>query len=393
MKKSLIAVAALAAVGAASAQSSVTLYGVVDTGYGVVQTKTEQGGVTTKTRTTGLMSGNLSGSRWGLKGQEDLGNGLSAVFNVEAGFNSANGAFAGDTHQVRDANGNLVNVSGGHGFNRRSVVGLKGSFGQVLLGRDYTPMDTIGGGDYFQASDLVTGDDELGGLYTARANGIHYSGEFGGVGVKAFVGYNEDKVTSAGVTTSRDRTEGYGVGVTYAGGPFMVGAAVQQFRTKDKDLTGTTVKNTEDKNTEYGIGASYDFTAAKLYTHYIANDDRDSKPMQQFGLGVTVPFGAFTLGAQYAYNYWKGPTYAVAYDGTTYRFASSGKDDDTTYGFASSDKAKGHDFVLQGTYALSKRTDLYARAARTDSWKVKTSGATTYKTNTDSFAVGIRHRF
>ena len=345
MKKSLIAVAALAAVGAASAQSSVTLYGVVDTGYGVVQTKTEQGGVTTKTRTTGLMSGNLSGSRWGLKGQEDLGNGLSAVFNVEAGFNSVNGDFT-------------------DGFNRRSVVGLKGSFGQVLLGRDYTPMDTIGGGDYFQASDLVTGDDEFGGLYTARANGIHYSGEFGGVGVKAFVGYNDEKTTTstAGATTvTRDRTEGYGVGVTYAGGPFMVGAAVQQFRAKDAVAT-------DSKNTEYGLGASYDFTAAKLYTHYIANDFQtpNEKPVQQFGLGVTVPFGAFTLGGQYAYNYYKAGT---------------------------NSKAKGHDFVLQGTYALSKRTDVYARAARTDSWKVKTSGTTAYKTNTDSFAVGVRHRF
>ena len=342
MKKSLIAVAALAAVGAASAQSSVTLYGVVDTGYGVVQTKTEQGGVTTKTRTTGLMSGNLSGSRWGLKGQEDLGNGLSAVFNVEAGFNSVNGDFT-------------------DGFNRRSVVGLKGSFGQVLLGRDYTPMDTIGGGDYFQASDLVTGDDEFGGLYTARANGIHYSGEFGGVGVKAFVGYNDEKTTVSGVTTRRERTEGYGVGVTYAGGPFMVGAAVQQFRAKDAVATYS-------KNTEYGLGASYDFTAAKLHAHYIANDFQtpNEKPLQQFGLGVTVPFGAFTLGGQYAYNYYKAGT---------------------------NSKAKGHDFVLQGTYALSKRTDVYARAARVDSWKQKTSGATTYKTNTDSFAVGVRHRF
>ena len=343
MKKSLIAVAALAAVGAASAQSSVTLYGVVDTGYGVVQTKTEQGGVTTKTRTTGLMSGNLSGSRWGLKGQEDLGNGLSAVFNVEAGFNSVNGDFT-------------------DGFNRRSVVGLKGSFGQVLLGRDYTPMDTIGGGDYFQASDLVTGDDEFGGLYTARADGIHYSGEFGGVGVKAFVDYDDQKTTVSGRgTTSRNRNEGYGVGVTYAGGPFMVGAAVQQFRAKDAVATYS-------KNTEYGLGASYDFTAAKLYTHYIANDFQtpNEKPVQQFGLGVTVPFGAFTLGGQYAYNYYKAGT---------------------------NSKAKGHDFVLQGTYALSKRTDVYARAARVDSWKQKTSGHTVMKTNTDSFAVGVRHRF
>ena len=353
MKKSLIAVAALAAVGAASAQSSVTLYGVIDTGYGMEQTKQKLSvgatanatafSVTEKRRSVGLMSGNLSGSRWGLKGQEDLGNGLSAVFNVEAGFDSVNGDF-------KDG-----------GFNRRSVVGLKGGFGQVLLGRDYTPMDTIGGGDYFQASDLVTGDDEFGGLYTARANGIHYSGEFGGVGVKAFVGYNDEKTTVSGVTTRRERTEGYGVGVTYAGGPFMVGAAVQQFRNK-ADVTTTS------KNTEYGIGASYDFTAAKLYTHYIANDFQtpNEKPLQQFGLGVTVPFGAFTLGGQYAYNYYKAGT---------------------------NSKAKGHDFVLQGTYALSKRTDVYARAARVDSWKQKTSGHTVMKTNTDNFAVGIRHRF
>ena len=69
MKKSLIAVAALAAVGAASAQSSVTLYGVVDTGFGVKQVKTTVPNVsTTKERTTGLQSGVLSGSRWGLKG-------------------------------------------------------------------------------------------------------------------------------------------------------------------------------------------------------------------------------------------------------------------------------------------------------------------------------------
>lgn len=368
MKKSLIAVAALAAVGAASAQSSVTLYGLVDTGYSVNQVKTQIAGVTTKERTTGLHSGGLSGSRWGLKGQEDLGNGLSAVFNVEAGFNSTNGAFAG-------------------GFNRRSVVGLKGGFGQVLLGRDYTPMDSIGG-DY-QASDLVTADNYFDDLYTSRANGVHYAGEFGGVGVKAFVGYNDAKTTTAGVTTARARAEGYGVGVSYTGGPVTVGAAVQQFR--NKALAAKTVKRTE-----YGVGATYDFNVAKVYAHYIGRDgglseatelrsgvapnvvkagigsglvtvdSGDVKPVQQFGVGVTVPFGAFTLGAQYAYNYHK---------------------------VAVGTKAKGHDFVLQGAYALSKRTDVYARAARADSWKVKTSGVTSVKRYEDSFAVGIRHRF
>lgn len=378
MKKSLIAVAALAAVGAASAQSSVTLYGVVDTGYGVTQTKqkfsesTTVGRVTTTTnktvkeRKTGLMSGVLSGSRWGLKGQEDLGNGLSAVFNVEAGFNSADGTFK-------------------EGFNRRSVVGLKGGFGQVLLGRDDTPMDSIAN-DY-QASDLVAGSTSgaamIGSgtfgrdMYTGRANGVHYAGEFGGVGVKAFVGYNEKKTTTttnAAVTSDRTRDEGYGIGVSYAGGPVTMGAAVQQFRVKNNALTAA-------KNTEYGVGATYDFTAAKLYAHYMANDGRDMKPAQQFGVGVTVPMGAFTLGAQYAYNYWKMPAGVAVGNG---------------FVTAKDDKAKGHNFVLQGTYALSKRTDVYARAARVNSWKVKHNVANTSwtaQTHTDSFAVGLRHRF
>ena len=153
MKKSLIALAALAAVGAASAQSSVTLYGVIDTNYGWARTTEKnfnQSG-TVKTTTTGLNApgGNMSGSRWGLKGQEDLGNGLSAVFNIEAGFNSGNGRIgAGYDLDTEEA--------WGTGFNRRAVVGLKGGFGQVLLGRDYTPLDELLGGNGFQAIDLST---------------------------------------------------------------------------------------------------------------------------------------------------------------------------------------------------------------------------------------------
>ena len=364
MKKSLIAVAALAAVGAASAQSSVTLYGIVDTGFGVNQVKTETGGTTTKDRTTGVNPGksNLSSSRFGFKGQEDLGNGLSAVFALEAGFNSGNGNWDG-------------------GFNRRSVVGLKGGFGQVLLGRDWTPMDSIAN-DY-QAIDVTTGDTVHGlgtnPLYTDRIDGIHYSGEFGGVGVKASVGYNDVKNTTVG-SEHNVRTETYGLGVSYAGGPLTVGGAVQYFR--DKDTTTNTpvpgLNGTRNKGVEYGVGATYDFTAAKLYAHYLAKDGDfttytggvaskvSGKPVQQAGVGVTVPFGAFTLGAQYAYNYHK------ASDNT---------------------KAKGHDFALQGIYSLSKRTDVYARAARVDSWKIKTSGVTTRKVYTDVFSVGLRHRF
>ena len=369
MKKSLIALAALAAVGAASAQSSVTLYGVIDTNYGWSRTKQTVGPFKFEKEYVGLnpAGGNLSGSRWGLKGQEDLGNGLAAVFNVEAGFSSNSGEFNAG------------------GFNRRAVVGLKGGFGQVLLGNDYTPMDFIGSSGGFQASDLVTGDGEVSWLdgyngeptvgtplYTVRAQGIHYSGNFNGVGVMAFAGHNETKRDSA-VTETRERTTGYGVGVSYASGPFAIGGAVQRFEGEVSGFVWPDPAETaavfERESTQYGIGASYDFGAAKLHGHWMANDYEDkgmsgvyNKPYHQIGVGVTVPMGAFTLGAQYAYNMWND-----AWD---------------------TEDAKGHDVVLEGSYALSKRTNLYARVGRYNSFKVNG-----YKSYQDVAAVGVRHRF
>ena len=341
MKKSLIALAALAAVGAASAQSSVTLYGLIDAGYSWAEHTGKIPGTTYKTTETGFTSGNLSGSRWGMKGQEDLGNGLAAVFNVEAGFNSVNGDFT-------------------DGFNRRSVVGLKGSFGQVVVGRDYTPIDDLASGKY-QAIDSFSYDN-LGGyylpgpdLYTARYNGIHYTGEFSGVSVKAFAGYDEYKEEDNGVLVPGSKVKGHGVGLGlgYASGAFSIDGAVQHF---DQGLMGG------NKNTEFAVAASYDFGPAKLMGHYIGNKIQDFPTFQQFGLGVTAPFGAATLGAQYAYNRGK--------------FGTGGP------------KVDGSDFGVIANYALSKRTDLYARAMRSNSWKVLNA-----KDYSDSVTVGIRHRF
>ena len=356
MKKSLIALAALAAVGAASAQSSVTLYGVLDAGYTWTQHTAKVPGTTFKTTETGFTSGNLSGSRWGMKGQEDLGNGLAAVFNVEAGFNSVNGR-TGVSVDATDPD----NATGwGNGFNRRSVVGLKGSFGQVVVGRDYTPIDDLASGKY-QAIDSFSYDN-LGGyyvpgpaLYTDRYNGIHYTGEFSGVSVKAFAGYDEYKEESNSTLIDKVKGHGVGLGLGYASGAFSIDGAVQHF---DQGLLGG------NKNTEFAVAASYDFGPAKLMGHYIGNKIQDFPTFQQFGLGVTAPFGAATLGAQYAYN--RGKT-------------TGGMGDHTI---------TGHDFGVIANYALSKRTDLYARAMRSNSWKVLND-----KDYSDSVTVGIRHRF
>lgn len=339
MKKSLIALAAMAAVGAASAQSGVTLYGIVDAGIKYEVKKTPKG----KERVFGRNSGGLSSSRWGLKGQEDLGNGLYAVFDVQAGFDSIDGEFK-------------------NGFGRRSVVGLKGGFGQVLIGYDTLPVDIAVDGHTAMG---------LGAKYQGKARGLHYTGNFSGVGIHAFAGYgyvredNPDIKPPAGVkkvVEVEGRGYGVGLGLSYETGPFSIGAAVQKFETK-RDVAalierGVNIAKREDtrkaETTEFGVGASYDFTSAKLFAHYVSTKDKGAKAKQQMGVGVSVPMGAFTIDAQYAYN--------------------------------RQDKDKGHNFGVRGIYSLSKRTDLYAVAKRSGVWKDR-------DTETDTFAVGIRHKF
>ena len=121
MKKSLIALAVLAASGAAMAQSSVTMFGVVDTG--VAYLKGTNGG----NSNYGLTTGGNASSRLGFRGVEDLGGGLKAGFWLESGFNSDTG------------NGKAAGASGnGLEFARRSTVSLMGNFGEVRLGRDET---------------------------------------------------------------------------------------------------------------------------------------------------------------------------------------------------------------------------------------------------------------
>jgi predicted porin len=133
MKKSLIALAVLATAGVASAQSSVTLFGIVDA---TLQHVTNSGG----TKVTRLTNSGYNSSRLGFRGVEDLGGGMSASFWLEAGMNNDDGS--GDpTNLNNQASGTGAAVAGRQGltFNRRSTVSLAGGWGEVRLGRDYTP--------------------------------------------------------------------------------------------------------------------------------------------------------------------------------------------------------------------------------------------------------------
>lgn len=119
MKRSLLALAVLGAfAGAASAQSSVTLFGIVDLSVGNISNKTGAG---TKTTTQQMLNSGLNTSRLGFRGVEDLGGGLKAGFWIEGEMAADNG------------------TAGGQNWRRRSTVSLMGNFGEVRLGRDYTP--------------------------------------------------------------------------------------------------------------------------------------------------------------------------------------------------------------------------------------------------------------
>src|SRR5690606_10234349 len=117
MKKTLLAAAlTVGFFGVAQAETSVTLYGIIDTGIGY--TKVENGDVDAKK--IGLINGVQSGSRWGLRGTEDLGDGLQAIFQLESGFDSSTGDQA----------------QGGRLFGRQATIGLQGdSWGRLDLRR------------------------------------------------------------------------------------------------------------------------------------------------------------------------------------------------------------------------------------------------------------------
>ena len=373
MKKSLIAIAALAAAGAAAAQSSVTMYGQVNTGYEYSKTDITIGGVKTTTKTTGFQNDRVNTSRLGFKGEEALGNGLSATFALEMGFNSADGNFAENA------------------FNRKATVGLKGAFGEVRIGKDSTPMNEFDGS--FKAIDRTASlaqidvnndgeikpNDDLDAAFTARPTGLFYNGTFSGVSVSAAIGNNSERTKTEGVTTKKDDSAVYGLGLGYNGGAWAVGAAFQHETAKGfSPARGTppavtpAVPEYNNKVTNYGVGASYDFTVAKLYGQYKGGQYKNKMPAgdkysyDQFAIGVSAPFGATTLSAEYGYNKAKQTT-AIA----------------TT-------KYKGNVFAVQAEYAFSKRTSLVARAGQVANWKNET---TNDKSSTQEYTVGLRHKF
>jgi len=416
MKKSLVALAALAVAGVASAQSSVTLFGVVDAAISGYSNKTEGFGTSVTTSRTALTSSGYNSSRLGFRGTEDLGGGLAASFWLEAGLNNDTGDGAA--------------TGGGLQFNRRSTVSLSGAFGEVRLGRDYTPTfwnDTvfdpfgtngvgtnlISTANGYSSSGAATNGFTANTQYVRSSNSIGYflPPNLGGFYGQFMYAFNERTSVDSGAWVQpgfpgfaalNDTRSGRYIGgrVGYANGPLDVAVSYAQTTLASQYYQGTTQKLDSGS-----IGASYDFGVAKLFGEYSKSDLKvdNTQPFPvtvpgAFGfrepgadgwlLGVTVPVGPGLIRASYS---------AVDYKNTSLA--------NQLFGF---DEPKADKFALGYVHNLSKRTALYATVAylRNKNGADLTVGGPDYYANTvggspigvtpkssTGYDLGIRHAF
>ncbi len=357
MKKLVMAAAVLGAfAGTAQAQTSVTLYGIADGNVRFDHTNIG----TLKS----IGSGGESGSRWGIRGTEDLGSGLKANFIFEQGFdlgdnsapqgNIGGGASLGPG-AVGGANSTPHSSTGSRIFGRTATVGLAGPYGEVRFGRGYNPLflvqataDPFGAGFVAEASNLYTNNsirnDNAVYYDTPRLYGVQVSG------VYQFGESSTDVTVPTAGSQAKRGNDRYGAGITYADGPIYAGVGYEQRRANFDNYRVRTLD----------AAATYDFGFVKLHAIYWRS--RDQNPLVStvatcvanvtacqvhlresiYTGGITVPFGAWTFLGQYSHL-----------------TDHSGYNNALDYG-----NPRVNNYGVGFRYSLSKRTVLYAGYSR-----------------------------
>ena len=343
MKKSLIALATLAAfAGAASAQSNVTLWGIVDLSVNQIK----NGSTTNRT----MQSNQLSSNRLGFRGEEDLGGGMKAGFWLEAAMANQDGAASKID------------------FQRRSTVSLMGPFGEVRLGRDYNPQFwNLVFGDVNGANGIGQGFNMIstlgsGAATAARANsGVYY---FLPGGLGGLAGHLAISDETAVYGTARSGNKHTSARFTYTQGPAQLGIAFG--RTDVAKKAGYTA----DTFGMFNLMANYDFGAAKVYSWYNRNTfDPAKQTAYEVSAGVPMGAGEFRV--------------------------SMGKQEIT------GDATQNGSSTLFGTgyvHNLSKRTMIYGGYARINNSgksgvKIISTDGSAVNTTSSGFNVGLRHAF
>jgi predicted porin len=380
----LLSTFAIALPMAAHAQSSVTLYGVLDTGFLYVN---NVNGSQQYATTAGWFQGN----RWGITGVEDLGSGYQAIFRLESGFSPLNGSMS---------QGNAL-------FGRQAYVGIASPYGTATLGRQY---DAIV--DYVEPARASTAllinhpaeFDNLGNDYrlnnAVKFSSVNYGGfKFGGM------------FSSGGVAGSFEKNRAWTLGTSYAHGPLFLGVAYLNTRDPNFSYYGNNpASSTTGSNmSSYRIFSGY--ASAQTLETLAASVGYTSGPLSVAGTYTNVRFSglgsiaaldpngyrgtaAFNT-AELALGYWITPALKF---GTSYQYihgAPAGED--------GAGRVTYHEADLSLDYYLSKRTDVYAllmaqQASGKDStgqtavaqlWALSASS-----TNRQVGAVvGLRHKF
>ncbi|WP_027815653.1 porin [Paraburkholderia bannensis] len=375
MKKSLAIAAAVAATFASAsyAQSSVTLYGIVDAGF------TYTTNVNGKANYA-MTSGNIQQSRWGMRGVEDLGGGLKTIFTLESGFNMMNG------QQGNSLNNNSL-------FNRQAYVGLtQDQYGTVTFGRQYdsvvdylAPLTAVGswGGTYF----AHMADNDNGNASFSLNNAVKYTSpnlsgfQFGG----AYAFSNQ----ANGFANNR----AYSAGAGYSYGGLRVAAAYLQANNAGS-LTnpGGAITNDQfvsgQRQRVWGGGVNYTYGPAVggvAFTQTRLNGLSDNLSVRFNNIEANLRYNltpALGIGAMYTYTNVNGSLLSSEGGGKT---------------------AHWNQFGLQADYSLSKRTDVYLEGvgawgsgeAAVGSTQVGFVSPTNFSSskNQGIVSTGIRHRF
>ncbi|MFL9920306.1 porin [Paraburkholderia fungorum] len=387
MKKTLLATAVLGSISlSAHAQSSVTLYGLIDAGISYVNNAragTSHGSLVK------YDDGVASGSRWGLRGTEDLGGGLKALFVLENGFNSGNGTLG----------------QGGALFGRQAFVGLsQDGVGSLTFGRQYSFSTDYLGANYSTGSQTAAGNyayhiNDVDQLTSSRINNAvkFSSANFAGFTFGALYAFSNQAGAFAGAPASgttaapvAGSSRAYSFGANYANGPISVGAAYTDIRypSQATPAFSTTIANVSAGNVRdlrtFGAGGRYAIGAATLWALYT---NTRFEPIT----GGSTTFAAYEAGAKYAFT--AALTVGAGY---TYMHLSDANTGHWNQGDLSVD------------YALSKRTDVYALGIYqiasgrngTQDVQAQIGSSTSFfgpsgsgADNQLAFRVGVRHRF
>lgn len=402
MKKTLVAVSVLGAFAGSALAVDVQLYGILDTGVGYSHIDMDTSGVD-DVDSFEMKSGVGSGSRWGLKGTEDLGNGLTVGFILENGFDSDDGS--------EDSTGVM--------FNRESSLFLEGSFGKLAFGR----MGALNSGQSsWSKVGMINAFGTSYGEFTAQASNVFsLAGQWDNMiayetpdfaGFKLFTQYGMGSNDNENESSSN---RFYSLGVTYNNGPFAGYFAVDSINYKTAKFSkGEWPNNGDDIDDSLTVtlGGSYDFDVVKIYlgAQYFdevrlsslggpicrANDVRDlgisgfdlsiNDIAKLKGYGISLSGDAPLAGGRVMF-------------GLGYVDADAADSLDKAL---SQNIAGFRDFEIQRyvvsagySYPFSKRTDVYGVASymQDNADTSRESGTLEQDPSAYSFYVGLRHRF